>query len=68
MPVTGPVFNVTQEKISSRVSSSAGYRIDHETRNLVVYVIDQRNKKVLRTIPSSVLAKLPPGEVINLTA
>ena len=56
---------------SSSMSSSnvsVHFRINDETNELTVFVVDRENKKVLRTIPSSEFSKLNAGDILELTA
>lgn len=48
-------------------SVSVSFRIDDDTNELTVYVVDRENKKVLRTIPSSEFSKLSAGDILQLT-
>lgn len=60
------------EKASSPTSKlsdvSPRYRVDQETGDVFVYMVDPASKKVLRTIPISELAKMSNSEIVNLTA
>lgn len=52
---------------TSAGSISVSFRIDDDTNELTVYVVDRENKKVLRTIPSSEFSKLSAGDILQLT-
>ena len=47
---------------------SVHFRINDETNELTVFVVDRENKKILRTIPASEFSKLNAGEILQLTA
>jgi len=47
---------------------SISFRIDEETQNLTVFVVDRVSKRVLRTIPANELHKLRAGDLLKLTA
>ena len=47
---------------------SIHFRIDNETNELTVFVVDRKTKRVVRSIPASELHKLQAGELLKLTA
>lgn len=47
---------------------SVHFRINDDTNELTVFVVDRENKKVLRTIPASEFSKLNAGDILQLTA
>jgi hypothetical protein len=47
---------------------SIHFRVDDETNELTVFVVDQKSKRVLRSIPASELHKLQAGDLLKLTA
>ncbi len=44
------------------------FRIDDETEDVTVIVVDRQSKRVLRTIPACELQKMQAGELLKLTA
>lgn len=57
------------EQVSTTSSNvSVHFRINDETNELTVFVVDRENKKILRTIPASEFSKLNAGEILQLTA
>jgi uncharacterized FlaG/YvyC family protein len=47
---------------------SLKYRVDAETKELTVLVIDKSSHKVIRTIPSEELKKFREGDLLELTS
>jgi uncharacterized FlaG/YvyC family protein len=60
------------EKVALPVRNGAEvslhFRVDNETRDVTVFVVDRQSKRVLRSIPANELAKLQVGELLKLTA
>jgi len=54
--------------ISNGSNVSIHFRVDEETNELTVFVVDQTSKRVLRSIPASELQKLQAGDLLRLTA
>jgi uncharacterized FlaG/YvyC family protein len=54
--------------ISGSSNVSVHFRVNDDTNELTVFVIDRENKKVLRTIPASEFSKLKAGDILQLTA
>jgi len=54
--------------VSNGSNVSIHFRIDDETNELTVFVVDQKSKRVLRSIPANELAKLQAGDLLRLTA
>ena len=44
------------------------FRIDQKTQDVTVFLLNQQTREVIRTIPPSELAKLKPGDLVNLFA
>jgi len=44
------------------------FRVDQKTQDITVFVLNQRTQEVIRTIPPNELAKLKPGDLVNLFA
>lgn len=44
------------------------FRVDDETNEITVYVIDRASKRVLRTIPPEELSEMKVGELVELLA
>ena len=70
-----------QEKLSTQIQAKAEttqvmtasnisvhFRVNDETNELTVFVVDRENKKILRTIPASEFSKLNAGDIVQLTA
>ncbi len=56
------------EQSTSSSNVSVHFRVDDQTNELTVFVVDRENKKVLRTIPASEFSKLKAGDILQLTA
>ena len=56
------------EQIGNSSNISVHFRVNDDTNELTVFVVDRENKKVLRTIPSSEFSKLNAGDILELTA
>ena len=56
----------TQVMTASNIS--VHFRVNDETNELTVFVVDRENKKILRTIPASEFSKLNAGDIVQLTA
>jgi len=57
-----------EQPISSASNVSVHFRVNDDTNELTVFVVDRENKKVLRTIPASEFSKLKAGDILHLTA
>jgi uncharacterized FlaG/YvyC family protein len=44
------------------------FRVDQKTKDVTVFMLNQATHEVIRTIPPSELAKLKPGDLVNLFA
>lgn len=44
------------------------FRIDNQTNQLTVFVVDRASKRVLRSIPANELYELQAGDLLKLTA
>jgi uncharacterized FlaG/YvyC family protein len=47
---------------------SIHFRLNEETNELTVFLVDRQTKRVLRSIPASELQKLQAGDLLKLTA
>jgi uncharacterized FlaG/YvyC family protein len=47
---------------------SIHFRLDDQTNELTVFVVDRKTKRVLRSIPANELHKLQAGDLLKLTA
>jgi hypothetical protein len=47
---------------------SIHFRVDEETKDLTVFVVDRKSKRVIRSIPANELSKLQAGDLLKLTA
>jgi Uncharacterized flagellar protein FlaG len=54
--------------ISGSSNVSVHFRVNDDTNELTVFVVDRENKKILRTIPASEFSKLNAGDILQLTA
>ena len=54
--------------VSNRSNVTILFRVDDETKELTVFLVDQNSKRVLRSIPASELNKLQAGDLLELTA
>ena len=54
--------------ISGASNVSVHFRVDDDTHELTVFVVDRENKKIVRTIPASEFSKLNAGDILQLTA
>jgi hypothetical protein len=53
---------------SSPSNVSIHFRLDDNTNELTVFVVDRKTKRVIRSIPASELHKLQAGDLLKLTA
>ncbi len=44
------------------------YRVDRETHEVTVYIMDRASRQIIRTIPPDELSKLKAGDLIELLA
>ena len=44
------------------------FRVNDQTKELAVFVIDRNSKQVLRSIPASEFNSMPAGELLRITA
>ncbi len=56
------------EQVGSSTNVSVHFRVNNETNELTVFVIDRSSHRVLRSIPISELQKMPSGELVKLAA
>jgi hypothetical protein len=54
--------------VSNGSNITIHFRVDDETKELTVFVVDQKSKRVLRSIPAGELKKLQAGDLLKLTA
>lgn len=54
--------------ISNGSNVTIHFRVDDETKELTMFVVDQKSKRVLRSIPDGELQKLQAGDLLRLTA
>ena len=52
----------------SLANVSIHFRVDEDTNDVTVFLVDRKTKKVLRSIPASELQKLQVGDLLKLTA
>ena len=58
----------TKPAISVSSNVSVHFRVNDETNELTMFIVDRANKQVLRTIPASEFYKMPAGELLKLAA
>lgn len=57
------------KSLASRQSQiSLVFKVDQQTRDLTVYILDRASRQVVRTIPADEIAKLNPGDLLELFA
>lgn len=54
--------------VSNGSNVTIHFRVDDETKELTVFLVDQKSKRVLRSIPASELHKLKAGDLLKLAA
>ncbi len=47
---------------------SVHFRVNDDTNELTVFIVDRDSKRVLRTIPVSEFYKMPAGELLKIAA
>ena len=52
----------------SLANVSIHFRVDEDTNDVTVFLVDRKTKKILRSIPASELQKLQVGDLLKLTA
>jgi uncharacterized FlaG/YvyC family protein len=62
------VESVAAPLVGNASNVSLQFRVDDKTKDVTVFVVDRKSKKVLRSIPASELAKLQSGDLLKLTA
>jgi uncharacterized FlaG/YvyC family protein len=56
-------------KISNSLENiSIHFRVDEETNNVTIFLVDRKSHKVLRSIPAAELQKMQIGDLLKLTA
>ena len=58
----------TPMQVGGSSNIAVHFRVNDDTNELTVFIVDRENKKVLRTIPSSEFSKLNAGDILELTA
>lgn len=53
---------------NSLADVSIHFRIDEKTRDLTVFIVDRKTKRILRSIPPSEVHNLRAGDLLKLTA
>jgi uncharacterized FlaG/YvyC family protein len=62
-----PQADVEAGNKNSLENVSIHFRVDDETNNVTIFLVDRQSKKVLRSIPSSELQKMQIGDILKLT-
>jgi len=56
-------------KISNSLENiSIHFRVDEDTNNVTIFLVDRKSRKVLRSIPAAELQKMQIGDLLKLTA
>ena len=55
------------DNVGSLANVSIHFRVDNETDDVTVFLVDRKSRKVLRSIPASELQKLQIGDLLKLT-
>jgi uncharacterized FlaG/YvyC family protein len=55
-------------QVGGSSSVSVHFRVNDETNELTVFVVDRSSHRVLRSIPISEFYKMPAGELVKLAA
>ncbi|MFN8383468.1 MAG: flagellar protein FlaG [Anaerolineales bacterium] len=58
---------IASDETGSLVNVSIHFRVDDETDDITVFLVDRKSRKVLRSIPASELQKLQIGDLLKLT-
>ena len=58
----------TPMQVGGSSNIAVHFRVNDDTNELTVFIVDRENKKVFRTIPSSEFSKLNAGDILELTA
>jgi hypothetical protein len=56
------------ERLNSLENISIHFRVDEETSNVTIFLVDRKSHKVLRSIPAAELQKMQIGDLLKLTA
>jgi uncharacterized FlaG/YvyC family protein len=56
------------EQAGTSSNVSVHFRVNDETNELTVFVVDRNSHRVLRSIPISEFYKMPAGELLKLAA
>jgi len=67
-PKPAKVDEKTALPVSNGSDLTIHFKIDEETKDLTVFIVDRESKRVLRSIPSDELNKLSAGDLLKLTA
>lgn len=54
-------------EIGTLANVSIHFRVNDETNDVTVFLVDRQSRKVLRSIPASELQKLQIGDLLKLT-
>jgi uncharacterized FlaG/YvyC family protein len=60
--------DAAKETASALPNINVRFRIDEKTNDVTVYLLNQETRQVIRTIPPGEIAKLTPGDLVNLFA
>ena len=58
----------TNQPISRGDNVVVRFRVDHQTNDVTVFIVDRASKRVLRSIPPEEVGKLQAGDLLELTA
>lgn len=55
------------QSIPQSTKTKLKFRVDRESNEVTVLILDARSHKVIRTVPPEELSELTPGELIDLS-
>ena len=55
----------TQSKKSNLYNTSLRFKVDNETNEVTLLIVDKASEKVIRTIPPEAIKDIPPGELFQ---
>ena len=76
-PTTPPPAEANPQPVTAQAKQTPGnspmdinlrFLIDQKTQDLTVFMLNQKTREVIRTIPPNELSKLKPGDLVNLFA
>ena len=65
---SAPAADARKTSAPSPSEINVRFRVDEKTRDVTVFMLNRATREVIRTIPPGELAKLSPGDIVNLFA